>query len=577
MNSNTLFDNNHNSTELPKEGIFSEVKLKGEEIPKILNLPIQRLIKKYQESYQPPRKGELLTIHVDEIASKIANFYEKIRKIIDWKEENLLRRSAVERILKRSMIAEISNLQFIFKVNIEAVAEPLVLELIRGGHLPNDEIPEEKISEVDKIVKKYFYLLRNAPLDSFGPTFPLKLKVNFYDWIMEVAACEIEEVLAPPTRENALIESMTVLMNERIKLNTAEKMTVEEKLVQTYIAVHRTLFDLDDAIITYHLLKYENPFWTNPSEEFLKEAAKNIFKIKEEIDRELKQPLNKKFFNICERTDTVFTLLDDVLSSFKSEPEKIPQIFGNRENLSSLVTQFYQKRFKTLKRRLFKLAVFSTLSVFVSNWFTFFIVEVPLASLFYEGFNFLAATVDFLMPTLFMFFLVSIIKPPPPSNQNKVIELFFRFVYEGESKDIYEIKPKKKKRILTNLIIASFYIIAACLFFGTMAYIFYIGQIPVTSIIFNTLAIAINIFAALVIRNKSREITVEEKTGFWEFLLDIFSVPSAEFGSFFANKWREYNVISVFFNVVIEMPFVTVIEFVEDWRNFLKEKKADIH
>jgi len=176
-----------------------------------------------------------------------------------------------------------------------------------------------------------------------------------------------------------------------------------------------------------------------------------------------------------------------------------------------------------------------------------------------------------------MFVLVSIIKPPPPSNQKKVIDLIFHFVYKGETKDIYEIKLVRKRKFLTNLIIGLIYIIAACSFLGALAYVFYLGQIPMTSVIFDTLTIGMNIFAALVIRNKSREITVEERTGFWEFLLDIFSVPAAEFGSFFANKWREYNVVSVFFNVAIEMPFVTVIGFIEDWRNFLKQKKADIH
>lgn len=569
MNSQIIFENNQNFAGF-------EEKLTSDN-GGIFLLPIQRLIKKYQESFKPRPKGEISTIHVDEIASKVAHFYERIRKIIDWKEENLLRRSAIVRILKRSMIAEISNLNLIFKVNIDTVAEPLVLELIRGGHLPNDEIPKEKITEVDKVVKKYFYLLRNAPFDKLDSSFPLKKKVNFYDWIMEVAACEIEEILTPPIRENALMESMTALMSGRIKLIPPERLTTEEKIIQTYIAVHRTLFDLDDAIITYHLLKYKNPSWTNPSDDFLAKSAENIFNIKEDIDSELKHPLNREFFNLCERVDTAFTLLDDVLVSFTKEPEKIPVVFANHETLKDLVIRFYQKRLKTLKSRLFKLAIFSTLSVFVSNWFTFFIVEVPLAALFYEGFNSVAAVVDFLMPSLFMFALVSVIKPPPPSNQEKVVELVFRFVYEGETKDICEIELKKKKRFLTNSFIILFYIVAVGIFFGTMAYVFYIARIPITSVIFDTLAIAINVFAALVIRNKSKEITVEERTGFWEFLLDIISVPVAEFGSFFANKWREYNVISVFFNVVIEMPFVTFVGFIEDWRNFLKEKKAEIH
>jgi ligand-binding SRPBCC domain-containing protein len=91
------------------------------------------------------------------------------------------------------------------------------------------------------------------------------------------------------------------------------------------------------------------------------------------------------------------------------------------------------------------------------------------------------------------------------------------------------------------------------------------------------MTIALNVFAALVIRNKAKEITVEEKSSFWEFFLDVLSIPMAQIGNWLARKWREYNVVSVFFNVVIEMPFITVIEFIEDWRNFLKERKAEIH
>ena len=117
----------------------------------------------------------------------------------------------------------------------------------------------------------------------------------------------------------------------------------------------------------------------------------------------------------------------------------------------------------------------------------------------------------------------------------------------------------------------------ALAFFSFVAWVFYLARIPVTSIVLDTLMIAINIFAALVVRNKSRELTVEEKSSFGEFLLDIISIPAAEVGSWLGNKWREYNIVGVFFNVVVETPFVSVVEFVEDWRNFLKEKKAEIH
>lgn len=577
MNSMILFEKKIENEEPPiknegnneNNGVFSQ--------GGILSYPIERLIKKYLEGIAPRPKGEVTTIHVDEIASKIAFFYEKVRKIIDWKEDNLLRRNAIVRILKRNLVSEISHFKFIFKIDINKIAEPLVLELIRGGHLPNDEVPEEKIGKVDNVLKKYFYILQNAPYSTTNSNFIAKKKVNFFEWILEVAACEIEEVLAFPVKENALIETMTVLMNERIKIVPQDKITDDKKIIQVYIAVHRTLYDLDDAIIAYHLLKYQFQEWTNPSEEFIKEITQNIFSIWDQTQDDLSNPLKKEFFSICEKTDTSFTLLGDILDYYKKEPHKISEAVKDRESLKELISQFYKKRLATLKNRLLKIAIFSSLSVFISNWFTYFIIEVPLAYLVYERFSFVAIIVDFLLPTLAMFILVAIIKPPPASNLNKVVELTFSFVYSDEDKKMYEIKLQKKRRPLTNFIIALIYFVVTLVFFGVVARVFYLARIPATSIVLDTLMIAVNVFAALVVRNKAREITVEEKSSFGEFLLDIISIPAAEVGSWLGNKWREYNIVGVFFNVVIETPFVTVVEFIEDWRNFLKEKKAEIH
>ena len=71
----------------------------------------QRLIAKYNlwQQSQKPKEG-VSTIHVDEVASKVAAFYEQIRTIVDWKEEHLMRRSAIIRKLKRRFLnLELSN------------------------------------------------------------------------------------------------------------------------------------------------------------------------------------------------------------------------------------------------------------------------------------------------------------------------------------------------------------------------------------------------------------------------------------------------------------------------------------
>src|SRR3989344_4943175 len=116
-----------------------------------LSASTKNLIAKYtlwQKSLKP--KEDVPTIHVDEVASKVAAFYEQIRTIIDWKEEHLMRRAAIIRKLKRRFLdLELNNF------NTGSIAEPLVLELIRGGYFPNDKIEDSKIGLVQNIINKY--------------------------------------------------------------------------------------------------------------------------------------------------------------------------------------------------------------------------------------------------------------------------------------------------------------------------------------------------------------------------------------------------------------------------------------
>jgi hypothetical protein len=84
------------------------------------------------------------------------------------------------------------------------------------------------------------------------------------------------------------------------------------------------------------------------------------------------------------------------------------------------------------------------------------------------------------------------------------------------------------------------------------------------------------LFASLNIRAKSQEITIYERTGIFDFILDIFSVPLAHIGQWFSKKWKEYNIFSIIFSVLIDAPLSLFIGFIENWRTFLKESKSEI-
>lgn len=539
---------------------------------------VQKLIREYQNNWLNSQvKGEVATIHIDEIASKVALFYEAIRRIVDWKEEHLVRRAAIERILKRRMISEISGLKLTPNLRAEEIAEPLVLELIRSGHLPNDQIPQKKIAEVQQVIEKYVYFLHHSPQFNNNVSSQIKKKINFYHWILEIAACEIEELLSPPLKENALIDCMTDLMMEGIRVEPSGALSDEEKKVQIYIAVHRALFHLDAPIISYHLLKYHYPQWANLPDSLLEKIGKNIFSIWKKLEEDLLHPLSGEFYKICEKYDTLYLILGDILENFSDNPSVIPEKISQPKALENLIKEAYNKRLSTLKSRLFRAAVYSTLSIFIASGFSLFLVEVPLARLFYGRFNLVAMIVDIIVPSLLMFLLVAMIKPPAETNRERVIEEIKKIVFPGEKKDIYQIKIRSKKWSIIRLFIGILYFLASFLSLGIIIAIFYLARIPTTSIIIDTMNVAVIVFAGLIIKQRSRELTVEEKTSFGEFSLDILSVPVARLGQWLSSKWKEYNLVSVFFIALVDMPFLAFIEFVENWSLFLKEKKAEIH
>ena len=531
-----------------------------------------KLIKDYQEAILKSESAGGPFIHVDEIASKVAILYERIRQVVDWKEEHLIRRGAINRILKRKMIPELSGLSS--RQEVGKMAESLVLELIRGAHFSNGEIPQQKVIAVQKALEKYVYLLKKAP---FNPTpSGLKKRVNFFDWLLEITACEIEEILDPFRKEKLLIECMTAHMEEKIQIRPSQAMTNKEKQTQTFIAVHRALFNLDAPIITYHLLKRRYPQWSNPSEAFWEKIKNSIFSIKEDLEKDLKHPLAGEFFKFCEKEDTVYLIIGDILDRLSKNATKIPQMMADKKIMKKLTKETYDQRLSTLKSRLFRMAIFSTLSIFIASGFSLFVIEVPLAKLFYGKFNLLAIFVDIMLPTALMFLLVVMVRLPKEDNLRKLIKKVLKVVHQGKEKDIYEIRVDKKKGQLMNFIIGSLYLLGSLLSLGFIYWIFYISRIPITSVYIDTMNVAVVIFAALVIRQRAKELTVEEKGTLGEFLVDVVSVPVAKLGQWLANKWREYNIISVFFSILIDMPFSVLIEFIENWSSFIRNKKAEI-
>ena len=550
---------------MPEDNIKDSKDLTGELI---------HLIEDYKRAIEE-EKTQGPFIRVDEIASKVARFYEKVRAVVDWKEEHLLRRTAIERNLKRRLMNEISGIKSTKNLDIYEFSESLIIELIRGGHLPNNKIPREKIIEVEKVLKKYIYILENNPLSQKNSNIQIKDRVNFFTWVMEIAACEVEELLIPPLREMVFINFMTEVMSRKIQVDPLIKITDEDKFIQIYIASQMSLFRLDNPIILYRLIKLKHPNWQNLKEEDLDFVAKNSIKIKEDVEKDLNHPLANDFLIACEQYDTLFLILCDLFEKLRKEDDyDFRRAISNWNVFGKKVIDVYNERLASLKSRLFKMATLSTLSVLVSSSVSLFIVEVPIAKLFYGNFNLLAILVDIFLPTLLMFVLVLLVKAPSEKNLESLLYELRKIVYKDEKFEFYEIRARRKKTFILKFLVTLFYLLGLGISLGFIFWVFYTAKVPISSVYVDTLNVAVIVSAALLIRQKSKELLVDEKSTFLEFILDTLSVPLGKLGQWISEKWKEYNIVSVFFTVLVDMPVQTIVDLIEDWSLYIKDKKA---
>ncbi|MDO8591205.1 MAG: hypothetical protein Q7R65_04495, partial [bacterium] len=99
----------------------------------MLSAPTETLIQKLksQKAVKAYSQGEGF-INVHKLTEKAGAAYEKLRYLIDYKDERHIRRSAIERIIKRKILLE----------GGEGIGLSLIQELIAGRYLPNNAISD---------------------------------------------------------------------------------------------------------------------------------------------------------------------------------------------------------------------------------------------------------------------------------------------------------------------------------------------------------------------------------------------------------------------------------------------------
>ena len=512
---------------------------------------------KHKESVVEATAGEE-TIEVSVPASTAASWYEKVRNTLDYQEEHLLRRNAIERILRRYRGGGESP---------ERMASDLLKELVWAKYLPNKSIPLSLAETVAIILGKY------EPLFSAV----LSLKTNrekLNNWLLDVVATEVEYTLAPPMIDEALASFMYEEMRTRIDWDRKFALSDETKDLRLYIAIHRTLLKSNPATLRFRLLTLYYPTWAGvqATSALSDELAASIVHVIETIETEIFHPLTDRLSRVLRRKAGIFRVLRDVFTHTKDSSS----LLNDPSALDDAVKEALHHRTADFKIRLRRTVVRAVLFLFLTKMLLALVLEVPYDLLIVKDASWYPLLVNITFHPIFLAIIGLTVTFPEKKNEEDY-KSAVRAVAVGAQHQLLTIRVKQETRGAWFNVFVGLYGILFIVVYGAIGSILHGFGFHGLSIALFLFFLSLVTFFGIRIRSSTKDIVASDaRNGFIGTVFDILMLPIVRAGSWLSSRVAKINVFIYFFDFILEAPLKVAIEFVESWLTFVREKKEEI-
>ncbi len=540
---------------------------RSETKPKDIQRPLANTVKKtldrWAAIHDRASDERIATIEVHDTISNVAWAYERLRNAIDYQDEHLLRKNAIERILKRRLVAG---------VTAEQVAEPLILELIRSRYLPNNSLPVTLNVDAAAIINAYVHLWSQVPTQ---PTHEASNRL--FEFFIGLLSVQLNELLVPTARENALVDLMYQVTHRDIAFAN-EEISETDKNTLLIVAIHRALLKSDPNIIRYKLFQRLHPEWTEPDPTVISALAANFVQTRQEVERLLLHPVGDLLQRLMKKYAIIFLVFDDVV---RADNETALERLTFPSFVAEDVEKAYLARKKIVQGRIARSIIRSIIYVFLTKMLLTLVVEVPLNRWFgfAQSLSSLPLLINVIFPPLLLAFVGLSIRVPGQKNIEAIIQKVQNLIYRGDDRNAL-VKPRKpiRRSALFTFLYRIMYLMVFLLVFGGITWgLTTLHFSPVDSFIF-LLFLSIVSFFGIRVRLLSKELlVVDQRENIFTVLFDFITVPILQVGRWIALRAPKINVMIFFLDVIIEAPFKATLEAIEGFFGFLKEKREEIY
>lgn len=526
-----------------------------------------RVIYQNQEADSQKKEVEdkVSKIKVNDIISKMSFFYEKIRNAVDYKEDHLLRKNAISRILKRLYLTGHNN--------HDEIAKTLLTELIRGGYLANNSIPETKIAEISLILER-FAKLKRLLLASGKKTHHEVDDIK--TWTNNLESTEIEENLGDHSIDKVIAQHIFQIINNNIINDQKGATFLRDKKIQIYLAIFNKLFKYDDAMLEFVLFRYINPNWPQASDADIALIAQHYHEIMEVIHQQLEHPFRKQVNKIAFKYTIYFSILRDAIE--ENPKGSYDKLKNNPASFKKLIEKICERRYKESRGKLQRGAARSIIYLFLTKTLLVFILEVPIILFLGEQLIYYSLIINVMFPPVLLLFIALFTSIPDQQNTAKIQEGIEEILLNPDlNNNTVKLHYPTARTAASNIIFSFLYFVMFAASFGFVIW-------GLRSINFNFVSIVIFIlflsfvsfFGIRLARFAKTYSVMENRENIFSFFANFFYVPIIGLGKWMTETFSQINVFIFILDFIIEAPFKIFVEIFEQWSAYVKERKEEV-
>jgi hypothetical protein len=503
---------------------------------------------------EEPKSTEESKITVNPIVSKFASWYERLRNSMEFREDEVVLRATIERILKRRLM---------LGGNGHSTAEPLVKELLWARYLPDNEIHKSTLKRVEESIDLYLALrLKVIAEHKISDT-----EIN--DWIYDLMSSDIQYILNPKYKKEIMTNFMFHVLKDDVQIVDD---TNETKDAQVFMAVRKAFAKDDLAFLRYHLF---SQYFGKLTAETLEYTATHFLTGYHEILKELNYPLKDRINGYVKRRSAVFFILEDILMQDK---ENLKTMLENEEELEKAVYAACEARYNTISSKVRRAIIRSVLFILLTKVGFAFAVEGTYEKFVYGHILWPSMILNIVIPPILMIVVSLFIRTPGEDNTKVILKFINQLLYEENPQLGNRLIVSKEQKRSQALHIA-FNILWWCAFiisFGGIILILNKLEFNIVSQGIFTFFLAIVSFLAYRITLLAGVYRVGDKQGLGTLLVDFLFMPVIRVGRRLTQTVSQINIFLYLFDFFIEAPFKLLFAFFDQWFYYLRGKSEEL-